>query len=334
MAIESDLNKVFFVIGLQDASKEAIVKGLTTIEDLEDLFSEIADNRVKVERTLRLIVNMAIVSDTDIRRTMFVFVWFIDNNVDPNFAWASFIHGSYISDERSRAITKDANTSAAATSTSTTPFTSTIDFSTDVLTADAKRQTTTVTPGTTATLKPHLLWKSPFVSVTCNSSNIHQIPNTAIVLASSSPMDVLEFYRKLVAAAKPAEIDLVPIGDFDPAYEIWPQNHCADFIFEMSDALALHIDQTGTLNPIDETIHILYQNTFCIVQAACEHIHFYMPCSRRQNISSMTRFQPHQILRKQRPLGRLVPNLLSWHLQYVSELLGMDPTHYVLNSVR
>jgi hypothetical protein len=72
-------------------------------------------------------------------------------------------------------------------------------------------------------------------------------------------MDVLEFYHKLVAAAKPAEIDLVPIGAFDPAYALWPHTHCADIIFEMNDALALRLDQTGTLNLVDKTIHILYQ---------------------------------------------------------------------------
>jgi hypothetical protein len=38
-----------------------------------------------------------------------------------------------------------------------------------------------------------------------------QHPSFALELASSSPLDVLEFYRKLVAAAKPAEIDLAPI---------------------------------------------------------------------------------------------------------------------------
>jgi hypothetical protein len=249
------------VLGLQDAPKEAIPKGLPKIEDIEDLFSEMADNREKVESTLRLVVDMDIVSDTDIRRTVFVFDWFIDNIVDPNFSWASFTRGAYISDKRLRAITKASKTTSAATSTSTAPVTSTIDFSTDVLTADAKRQTTPVTPRTKATLKPHLLWKSPFASATHNSSNIHQLHNTDIVLASSSPMGILECYRKLVAAYKPAEIeiDLVPIVAFDPAYAFWPHNRCADIIFEMNDAIALCLDQTGRLNLVDETIHILYQ---------------------------------------------------------------------------
>jgi hypothetical protein len=86
MVIDSDLNKVLFVIGLHEASKESIVKGLPTIEDLKDLFYEMADNRAKVESTLRLIVDTDIVSENDIRCTVFVFNWFIDNIVDPNFA--------------------------------------------------------------------------------------------------------------------------------------------------------------------------------------------------------------------------------------------------------
>jgi hypothetical protein len=36
-------------------------------------------------------------------------------------------------------------------------------------------------------------------------------------------------------------------------------NRCSDIIFEMNDALALRLDQTGTLNLDDDTINILYQ---------------------------------------------------------------------------
>jgi hypothetical protein len=100
------------------------------------------------------------------------FYWFIDNILGPNFAWASFTRGAYNSDKSSRAITKAAKTNTDANITSTTPVTSTIDFLTDVLTADAKQQTTPVTPGTTATLKPYLFWKSPFALATHTSSKI------------------------------------------------------------------------------------------------------------------------------------------------------------------
>jgi hypothetical protein len=63
----------------------------------------------------------------------------------------------------------------------------------------------------------------------------------------------------LLAASKPAEIDLIPFTSFDPACALWPSNRCVEVIFEMNDALALRLDQTGTLNLEDETIHILYQ---------------------------------------------------------------------------
>jgi hypothetical protein len=86
-----------------------------------------------------------------------------------------------------------------------------------VLLADAKWQASPVTPDTTATLKPHFLWKSPFAASSHNSSYVYQLHTTDIVLAWSQPLDVFKFYHKLVAATKPAEIDLVPISYFYPA---------------------------------------------------------------------------------------------------------------------
>jgi hypothetical protein len=94
---------------------------------------------------------------------------------------------------------------------------------------------------------------------TRNSSNVRQLHNTDIVLASSQPLDALEFCRNLVATTKPAEIDLVPISVFYPAYGLWLRNRCTDIIFETNDALTLRLDKTGTLNLEDETICILYQ---------------------------------------------------------------------------
>jgi hypothetical protein len=80
-----------------------------------------------------------------------------------------------------------------------------------------------------------------------------------LVLKSSLAIDVIEFYRNLVAASKPAEIDLIPFSSFDPACALWANNRCSDVIFEMNDSLDLRLDQTGTLNMDDETIKILYQ---------------------------------------------------------------------------
>jgi hypothetical protein len=50
------------------------------------------------------------------------------------------------------------------------------------------------------------------MSVSCTTLTLSWLHHT--------PLDVLELYRKLVAATKPAEIDLVPILAFDPANAI------------------------------------------------------------------------------------------------------------------
>jgi hypothetical protein len=79
------------------------------------------------------------------------------------------------------------------------------------------------------------------------------------VLASSLAFDVIEFYRKLVVALKPSEIDLIPFASFDTYCALWPSNRCSNIVFKINDALALRLDQTGTLNLGDDTINIFYQ---------------------------------------------------------------------------
>jgi hypothetical protein len=71
MPIDSDLNKVLSVIGLQDAAKDAIAHGLPTCDNLEDLFMDMVDNKANIEATFRLVVNTKIVTDIDIRRVCF-----------------------------------------------------------------------------------------------------------------------------------------------------------------------------------------------------------------------------------------------------------------------
>jgi hypothetical protein len=205
------------------------------------------NDKAKVEATLRLIVDTTVGIYIDIRRIMFVFDWFIVKIADPNFAWMDFTRAVYLADTRARSVAKTAKTRTPSVITNT-PASSTIDFYVDVLLVDAKRQATPPTPRTTGTLKSHKIWKSPFAAVSRNSSNARQLYNTELVLASSKPLDVIEFYRKLIAVTKPAEIDLIPF-----------MNCCAGIVFEMNDALVLHLDQTGTLNLDDETINILYQ---------------------------------------------------------------------------
>jgi hypothetical protein len=191
MPIDSAINKVLSVIGLQDAAKDAIAKGLPTCEDLEDIFTDMANDKTEVEATFRLVVDIKIVTDVDMRRVQFVFDWFLANIVDQNIALTNFSGAAYVAGKLSLAVAKAAKTTTAAPSTSTAPVSSTIDFSTYVLLADTKRQATPVTPGTTATLKSHLLWKSPFTASHRNYSNVHQLHTTDIFLASSQPVDIL-----------------------------------------------------------------------------------------------------------------------------------------------
>jgi hypothetical protein len=99
MPIDSDQNKVVSVIGLQDAAKDAIAKGLPTYEDPQDLFTDTADDKTKVEATVRLVVYTKIATDIDTRRVMFVFDWFLANIVDPNFAWTNFTRAVYVADK-------------------------------------------------------------------------------------------------------------------------------------------------------------------------------------------------------------------------------------------
>jgi hypothetical protein len=179
--------------------------------------------------------------------------------VDPNFAWSTFTRSVYVAGKRARTVLKHEPSIPTPVAVLTAPVSSTIDFSADVLADDAKRQATPAFPGTVATLKHHKLRTSPFAANT-RKGNTHQLHSTDLVIASSLSFDVIQFYRKLVAASKPYEIDLIPFASFDPDCALWPSNRCADVIFEMNGALALRLDQNGTLNLDDEIINILYQN--------------------------------------------------------------------------
>jgi hypothetical protein len=116
-------------------------------------------------------------------------------------------------------------------------------------------------PATTGNLKLDKLWKSHFTASSRNSSNIRTLHDTDLFLALSKPLDVIEFYHKLVAATKPSEIDMIPFTQFVPVCALLPMNCYANIVVEMNYALALalHLDQTGKLNLDDETINILYQ---------------------------------------------------------------------------
>jgi hypothetical protein len=86
----------------------AIANGLPTCEDLEDLFLDLAADQRKVKSTLRLAVDITIMSDIDIHRIMFVFDWLMVNTIDPNFAWSTFTRSMYVADKRAQAVLKHA----------------------------------------------------------------------------------------------------------------------------------------------------------------------------------------------------------------------------------
>jgi hypothetical protein len=231
ITIDPALNSVLSVLALSDAPKAAISKLLTTCEDLEDLFLDLAADKSKVKSTLRLVFDTTIVSDIYIHRIMFFFECCMVNIVEPNFAWSTFTKSVYGADKRARAVLKHAPSTTTPVATSTAPVSSTIDLSTDVLAANAKRQATPAVPGTEATLKPHKLWTSPFAENT-RKGNTRQLHSTYLVLVSSLAFDVIKLYRKLVAASKPSEINLIPFASFDPYCAHWPSNRCVDVILK------------------------------------------------------------------------------------------------------
>jgi hypothetical protein len=49
MPIDSDLNKVLLIIGMQDAAADSISKGFPACEDLKDLFTDMADDKTKLK---------------------------------------------------------------------------------------------------------------------------------------------------------------------------------------------------------------------------------------------------------------------------------------------
>jgi hypothetical protein len=151
---------------------------------------------------------------------------------DPDFQWSNFTRSVYVAHKRAAGLAKQVSSGMAPGEKFDVPSVaaSAFDFSVQVLATDAKRQAAPVAPGTVATLKPHKLWKSPFAA---NMRQVHlrQLHSTELVLKSSLAIDVIEFYRKLVAASKPAEIDLIPFSSFDPACALWPNNRCSDVIF-------------------------------------------------------------------------------------------------------
>jgi hypothetical protein len=232
MPIDTGLNGLLSVLSLSELVKTAVSVGVPTLEDLENLFLDLADDESKVQDMLEHVLDESIVTNHDIRCLMFVFEWFMLNIADPDFQWSNFTRSVYVSRKRATGLAKQVTSGMAPGEKLAAPSVaaSAFDFSVEVLTTDAKRQATPVAPGTVATLKPHKLWKSPFAANTRKGHTRH-LYSTELVLKSSLTIDIIEFYRKLVASSKTAEIDLIPFSSFDPACALWPNNRCSDVIF-------------------------------------------------------------------------------------------------------
>jgi hypothetical protein len=232
MPIDSGLNGLLSVLSLSEPVKTAVSVYVPTLEDLEDVFLDLADDDSKVWAMLEHILDESIVTHHYIRCLMFVFQWCMLNIADPDFQWSNFTRSVYVAHKRAAGLIKQVSSGMAPGEILAAPSVaaSAFDFSIEVLATDAKRQATPVAPGTVANLKPHKLWKSPFAANT-RKGHTRQIHSTELVLKSYLAIDVIEFYRKVVAASKPAEIDLIPFSSFDPTCAHWPNNRCSDVIF-------------------------------------------------------------------------------------------------------
>jgi hypothetical protein len=83
MPIDSGLNGLMSVLPLSEPVKTTVSAGVPTLEDLEDVFLDLADDESKVLAMLEHILDESIVTHHDIHCIMFVFQWFMLNIVDP-----------------------------------------------------------------------------------------------------------------------------------------------------------------------------------------------------------------------------------------------------------
>jgi hypothetical protein len=196
MPIDSRLNGLLSVLSLSEPVKTAVSVGVPTLEDLEDVFLDLADDESKVRAMLEHILDESIVTHHDIRCLMFVFQWFMLNIADPDFQWSNFTRSVYVAHKRATGLAKQVSSGMAPGEKLAAPSVASIafDFSVEVLATDAKRQATPVASGTVATLKPHKLCKSPFAANTLKGHR-RQLHSAELVLKSSLSIDVIEFYR-------------------------------------------------------------------------------------------------------------------------------------------
>jgi hypothetical protein len=80
--------------------KTAVSAGVPTLEDLENVFLDLADDESKVRAMLEHILDESIVIHHDICCLMFVFQWFMLNIADPDFQWSNFTRSVYVAHKR------------------------------------------------------------------------------------------------------------------------------------------------------------------------------------------------------------------------------------------
>jgi hypothetical protein len=197
MPIDSGLNGLLSVLSLSEPAKTAVSVGVPTLEDLEDVFLDLADDESKVRAMLEHILDESIVTHHDIRRLIFVFQWFMLNISEPDFQWSNFTRSVYVAHKQAARLAKQVSSGMAPGEKIDAPSVaaSSFNFFVEVLATDANRQAAPVVPGTVATLNPHKLWKSPFTANT-RKGHTRQLHSTELVLKSSLAIDFIEFYRK------------------------------------------------------------------------------------------------------------------------------------------
>jgi hypothetical protein len=195
LPIDSGLNGILSVLSLSEPVKTAVSVNVPTLEDLENLFLDLADDESKVRAMLQHILDESIVTHHDICRFMLVFQWFMLNIADPDFQWSNFTRSVYVAHKRAAGLAKQVSSGMAPGEKLAAPSVaaSAFDFSVEVLATNTKRQATLVATGTVATLEPNKLWKFPFVANICKGHTRH-IHSTELVLKSSLPLKSISFH--------------------------------------------------------------------------------------------------------------------------------------------
>jgi hypothetical protein len=113
MPIDSGLNGLLSVLSLSGPVKTAVSVGVPTLEYLENVFLDLADDESKVRAMLEHVLDESIVTNHDIHRLMFVFQWFMLNIADPDFQWSKFTRSVYVAHRRAAGLTKQVSSGMA-----------------------------------------------------------------------------------------------------------------------------------------------------------------------------------------------------------------------------